>query len=536
MKTSISILAALATLAFAAPLRAATVPVTVTIDSVRNINVGDAWSRPPDFYARIWIDGAVVRTPTVFDSNGFRSPPGWTFTRQISRAKRGGFAPVRIELFDWDHPFSDPQVDIDPGSCPPGNPFYFGCAELSVGGQPVDSYGIDVNLNLLDGSWSARNPAGDSSLGPATGANPQRVCTSGAGWDVANVCFTITVGAPAPETLRVSKTADSDRAFCAPGDCSLREAIALAESGDTVELPASATPYLLDAQGDVHLAIRPPPPPPDSERLAGQIYHLLYLRGPQNGGTAVIRQTRSGFRVFDIHQYAKLVMSHATVTGGGADQTSTANSSHIHGGGIHNHGMIELTYVTITGNRATFSPSAAVGGGGGIYNASGAHAKLTNVTIAGNLSAASGGGIPLGGGIAGPGHFTLRNTVIASNTFEYPEGRGTGFSNCGPGGVDTAMNIADEGGNLQFPGGDCGRSISFTWPGRSPWTYWRPLPTAFTDPLAPLDPLRFIYPPTPGGPAVDTGVAGCGPTDQAGRHAPRTSGVVACDAGAIEAQ
>lgn len=535
MKTSLPILAAVAALAFAAPLRAATVPVTVTIDSVRNINVGDAWYRPPDFYARIWIDGAVLRTPTVFDSNGFVSPPGWTFTRNVSRAKRGGFAPVRIELFDWDDPFSDPQVDIDPGSCPPGNPFYFGCAELSVGGQPVDSYGIDVNLNLRDGSWSARNPKGDSSLGPASSANPQRACTTGAGWDVANVCFTITVGAPAPESLRVSKTGDSDRAFCAPGDCSLREAIALAESGDTVELPASATPYLLDAQGDVHLAIRPPPPPPGSERLAGQIYHLLYLQGPKNGGTAVIRQTRSSFRVFDIHQYAKLVMSHATVTGGGADlKTSTANSDHIHGGGIHNHGTIELAHVTITGNRATFSKSASVGGGGGIYNAIGADAKLTNVTIAGNVSESNeDGSIPLGGGIAGPGVFRLRNTVIANNTVA----GAAGFSNCGPGGgLDKAMNIVDEGGNLQFPGGDCGRSISFTWPGRSPWTYWRPLPIALTDPLWPLDPLLVIYPPAALGSAVDTGVAGCGPTDQAGRSAPRASGVVACDAGAIEAQ
>jgi hypothetical protein len=517
-------LVAVVALVYAVEARAASFPVTVTVNSVLNISVGDAWSRPPDFYARIWIDGAALWTPRVDDSNGFTSPSGWTFTRNVSRpARRGGFVPVRLELFDWDTNewFSDTQVDIDPAPC--GDPL-FGCGS----GFPGDSFGIDVDLNLFDGSWTPAVPGGD-----ASGTVAQMACTSGAGGNVANICFTITVGPPTSDTLTVSKTSDSDRGVCAPGDCSLREAISRADSGDTVALPASAAPYLLlGPESDGHLAIHDPRCPPDDPQCPADTY-LLYVRGPASG-TAVIRQTAPIFRVFDVHRRAKLVMSRVTVTGGNADDTSTAFPSHIHGGGIHNHGTIELTHVTLTGNRAT-DPSESVGGGGGIYNATNATARLTNVTIAGNSSASNANGIPLGGGIAGPGAFTLRNTVIANNTVE-----GTAsFSNCGLGGrIGTPMNIVDDGGNLQFPGSDCGRWATFQSPrGGGKFTFWWPfIRAAGTNPLSPLD-ARSVYPPA--GEAVEGGAAGCGPTDQVGGLAPADGngdGTAACDVGAVEHQ
>ena len=312
MKTMLSLLAAFAAILGSTPSHAATVPVTVTVNSVRNISAGDTWSQPPDFYARIWIDGSAIQTPTVQNSNGFTSPAGWTITRAVSRTGRGGFAPVRIQLFDADDrlesPNGDPMVDIDPAGCSGGFPF--GCAEVTSGTSSSDSFGIDVTLNLFNGAWAPVDLRGDSTMGPApTPGVGQMACTTGSGQNVANVCFTITVGTSSAETLTVRKTTDSDRGFCAPTDCSLREAITRAESGDTVQLRAAASPYLLDAHGDVHLAIRQP---------------LLTVQGPTTGGTAVIRQTRGDFRVFDVHAGAKLVMSHVTVTGGGAGHTSTA--------------------------------------------------------------------------------------------------------------------------------------------------------------------------------------------------------------------
>src|SRR5687767_12932318 len=186
MRTLCSLPAALVACICASHADAATVPVTVMVTSVRNISAGDAWSRPPDFYANIWIDGAMIRTPMVPDSNGFVSPSGWTFTRQVSRAARGGIASIRIELRDWDYPVSDPVVDIDPGACTVSWPFE--CNDASVGTPPVDSFGIDMTLNLRDGSWSPVDARGDSGMPSSVPAGVgQTACTTGAGNNVANI-------------------------------------------------------------------------------------------------------------------------------------------------------------------------------------------------------------------------------------------------------------------------------------------------------------------------------------------------------------
>lgn len=526
MRILISWLAALVACLFAAQAGAATVPVTVTVNSVRNISAGDVAS-PPDFYANLWIDRAQRRTPTVFNSHGFVSPAGWSFTRPVSRAARGGIASIRIELRDFDAPLADPLVDIDPAICSTdGLPF--GCADISTTTPPVDTFGIDVTLNLFDGSWSPVDARGDSSMPTTVPAGVgQMACTSGAGNNAANICFTITVGSPTPELLTVSKTADSNRGFCAPGNCSLREAVTLAEDGDVIDLPASTTPYLLAGEGDGHLAIRPAP---------GDLPRQVVIRGPRLGGTAVIRQSWPPFRVFDVHAKAKLLLTRATITGGGADQTSTAFPIHVHGGGIHNHGEIDLRHVTITGNRATFTQAASVGGGGGIYNASSGIAKLTNVTIAGNVSWPDANGVPLGGGIAGPGAYLLRNTLLANNAVVWPDGAAGPASNCGAG---TPLNITDQGGNLQYPGSDCGRWFTKTNRFGATFTFWWPyFATASMDPLLPFDARRGIFVPLAMGPAIDAGVTGCGPTDQTGRTAPADGngdGQAVCDVGAIEA-
>jgi hypothetical protein len=526
MWTLISRLAALVACFFAAQAGAATVPVTVTVNSVRNISSGVLWSAP-NFHAVLWIEKAQRSTPTVFSSQGFVSPGGWTFMRQVSRAARGGIASIRIELRNLDVVFGDSLVDIDPGICSTdGLPF--GCADTG-GTPPVDTFGIDVTLNLFDGSWSPVDPRGDSSMPTAVPAGVgQMACTSGAGNNAANICFTITVGSPRPELLAVSKTADSNRGFCAPGNCSLREAVTVAEDGDVIDLPASATPYLLaDANSDGHLAIRPAP---------GDLPRQVHIRGPRSGGTAVIRQTLEPFRVFDVHAKAKLLLTRATITGGGAALTSTALPAHVHGGGIHNHGEIDLRHVTITGNRATYSQLASVGGGGGIYNASGALARLSNVTIAGNVSWPDANGVPLGGGIAGPGAYVLRNTLLANNAVVWPDGSAGPPSNCGAG---TPLNITDEGGNLQYPGSDCGRWVTKTNRFGLTFTFWWPyFATASMDPLLPFDAERGIFVPLAMGPAIDAGVDGCGPTDQTGRTAPADGngdGLAECDVGAIEA-
>jgi hypothetical protein len=510
-------------LAWAADAGAAIVPVTVRITSVTNISAGDVFGGMPDFFVRINIDGAWFQTTTAFDVGPtIPAPASWVATRNISRTARSSLVPIRIELWDQDDPFGNAAVDIDPATCV--GSFNFGCAVLTVGRPAVDTYGIDISLNPDDGSWMPVDPSGDSSSpGPAT------VCTSGTEGAAATICFSISLGTPINEALTVTTTADSNRARCVPGDCSLREAVTVADPGDTVILPASATPYdlTLDAR------LFEPIDPNRGSHLA--VVSPLTIIGPLHGGTAVIRQTRPDSRVFDVHSSGQLGLRNVTLTGGGAGQNSTALPSHIHGAGIHNHGLIVLTNVTITGNRATFSGSRQVGGGGGIYNAGGAVAHLDGVTISENVSSRTdandplGAGVPMGGGIAGPGTFYLRNTVISGNTLV--DGSS---SNCG---LAVGMSFVDQGGNLQFPGNDCGRWVTFQSPrGGIAHTFWWPyFPTAGANPLSALDPQRWVYPPAAD--AVDGGTTGCGPVDQIGHAAPvdgNGDGSAACDAGAIE--
>src|SRR5687768_16906842 len=173
---------------------------------------------------------------------------------------------------------------------------------------------------------------------------------------------------------------------CANNGCSLREAIMDAAPGDIIVVPPGT--YTLSRS---HLFIN----------------KNLTINGSGMGST-IIEQTNPNFRVIDIGNpggAAPVVsISRLTITGGHAiiPSNSEALPGHIHGGGIHNHGIMMLTNVTITGNEA--QPD----GGGGIWNAG--TATIVNVTIADNSAPTN-----LGGGIGGA-PVTLTNTIVANNT------------------------------------------------------------------------------------------------------------------------
>jgi hypothetical protein len=69
--------------------------------------------------------------------------------------------------------------------------------------------------------------------------------------------------------------------------------------------------------------------------------------------------------------------------------------------------------------------------------------------------------------------------------------------------------------------------------------YYLPyIATASMDPLRPFDAMRGVFVPLAMGPAIDIGVAGCGPSDAVGPGVPRDGhgdSVAMCDAGAVEA-
>jgi CSLREA domain-containing protein len=264
--------------------------------------------------------------------------------------------------------------------------------------------------------------------------------------------------------LTVTKTADTNDGVC-DADCSLREAISVAANGDTITVPAG-TYNLSLGELDVFVSVT--------------------INGTGAGST-IIKQTQPGQRVFETAAAAANI-SRVTIEGGQGG-TSNVVPGHLHGGGLHNHGVVTLTNVTFTGNSApNVDPANPTSGrGGAIWNAG--TMTLINVTIANNTAAVSGAGI---GGNAP----TLTNTIVANNS---PD-------NC-------SVAITAGSNNLQFPGTTCGSTI----------------PTA--DPM--LGPLTGgVYPLLAGSPAIDTGTnTGCPPTDELGT--PRPQGA-ACDIGAFE--
>ena len=115
------------------------------------------------------------------------------------------------------------------------------------------------------------------------------------------------------------------------------------------------------------------------------------------------------------------------------------------GGGLHMPVTVDevadLVRDMITGTGplsfagAIFANLPAVGGG--VFVAGGT-VTLTNTTLSGNVAGSSGGGLFVSSGTA-----TLTNTIVAGNTVE-------AGVNCG------GNAVTNGGGNLQFPGADCG--------------------------------------------------------------------------------
>src|SRR5829696_2693054 len=266
----------------------------------------------------------------------------------------------------------------------------------------------------------------------------------------------------------LSTTPTADDCTDAANDCSLRGAINAANSSSGV---ADTINFNLVS--------------PATITLGSQLPTITDSAGLTiNGGSANITVSGNNtVRVFEVGTStisgAKLTLNNLTVANGRADNA---------GGGILNLGTLEVNNSTISGNRAGTD-------NGGIGNASAGTLTVNNSTISGNSANNNGGGI--GNGSTA----TLNNTIVANN-----EG-----GNC------AGLPVTDDGGNLEWPGNDCGFALS-------------------ADPL--LGPLTDNGGPTqthalqPDSPAIDAAVE-CPPpaTDQRGVSRPQGD---ACDIGSFE--
>ena len=239
--------------------------------------------------------------------------------------------------------------------------------------------------------------------------------------------------AQAADTFSVDTEADNaapGACAVAPGDCSIRQAIALAQDGDTVAI--SAGHYLLDPQQGV-LAI-------DRD---------ITIQGTGNpvidGGDAT--------GVFLVQPQPTVTVDGITVTGG----HDTNNG----GGGFAVYGDLILTNSTVSGNRtdrsgggigvliteappgslrlenSTVSNNKAGGDGGGIANINGS-ATIVQSTIVGNEAGAPGDQLDhFGGGILSDNFFGDASLAIYNSTI-------TGNSASGTNGEGGNIYLADQ--------------------------------------------------------------------------------------------
>jgi CSLREA domain-containing protein len=230
-------------------------------------------------------------------------------------------------------------------------------------------------------------------------------------------------------TYTVTKTADTNGTCNSGVDCSLREAIAAANStpdNDTINfnIPTS-DPGCSGGVCTITL-----------NSSLGQ----LTINSASTSGTLTIRKSaattqkieisgNNAIRVFVVNSGANLTIENITVRNGLASTGS--------GGGIRNNGTTTIINSTVSNNSA--SPD-----GGGILNNSGAIVTIINSTVSNNSAPTVGG---FGGGIRNDGTVTIINSTISNNS---TSGNGGGILNFGTVNAQNTI-IANNSASLAAP-------------------------------------------------------------------------------------
>jgi hypothetical protein len=233
-------------------------------------------------------------------------------------------------------------------------------------------------------------------------------------------------------TVTVTNAADL-QGTCPGPNCTLRQAIATANSGDTIDfaLPVNSLIELFSGELLINKSLT----------ITGPGANILQVRRSFASGTPE-------FRIFNISGQISVTISGLTIYNGAADK----------GGGIFssdsNPGFPKLTI-----SNCTVSSNVADVAGGGIYSLFGT-ATITNCTISHNLAR---GSDALGGGIHAKeafGGFAIINSTISDNRAS-GGGGGVSHTNVGLSGPVTFTNctvadnesLHDNGGGVFNNGG-----------------------------------------------------------------------------------
>ncbi|WP_293150568.1 peroxidase family protein, partial [Okeania sp. SIO2C9] len=203
------------------------------------------------------------------------------------------------------------------------------------------------------------------------------------------------------------------------GQGSLREAIANADSGDTIVFdPSIAGETINLTSGELRI---------DKD---------LHIDGYENNPVNINAGGNS--RVFQIDDGNNSIQSQVSIDGvviGGGNVTGNGDD----GGGIFNRENLTLSNSTITGNTANED-------GGGIFNAQTGNITISNTTISNNETKE---GLASGGGIFNGGEINISHSEISNN---FANDTGGGIYNWSPGNI-TITNSTITGNTVNNDGG-----------------------------------------------------------------------------------
>ena len=272
------------------------------------------------------------------------------------------------------------------------------------------------------------------------------------------------------------------------GDGSLRQALADANDGDTINFALSGTISLTSGElvidknitisgpGSNSLTVRPSQAsffrvfnvmPSHSITIQGMTISFGYAGSAQGGGifldehvTATIADcvlTNNftgdiGGAIF-INGGAMLTVLNSTITGNTAGTSEHGGS----GAGIYSSaGTFTIIDSTISNNTAWIGNDFSGGGGGGIINVNGT-LEISNTTIGNNLAGAS------GGGISSFGMMTITNSTISGNVAGFTQpgetGVGGGIWNSGTLTMTNCTISDNDAHGSTFKGGGVGGGI-----------------------------------------------------------------------------
>lgn len=216
------------------------------------------------------------------------------------------------------------------------------------------------------------------------------------------IILALPVGVAGAATITVTNTNEA-------GAGSLREAIASAASGDTINFAAGVTGAIVLTSGEL------------------VIYKDLTISGPGASKLAVDGNANS--RIFVVSSGKTVNVSGLTVHNG------KAAGGYV-GGGIDNRGTLALSKVIVSGNTViNYS-------GGGIFNFQGAVLTITDSVISENTAT-----VYNGGGICNEGTLTVTNSTISGNT---ADNYGGGIINMG---ASTLTHVTLTDNQADFSGG-----------------------------------------------------------------------------------